>query len=98
MSHPLYTAVGRSIGMRQLATARIHQQVCDAFPRREVRTQYEPATRTARVRVAVSGWWWLLLGGYHWRTWRRARRVVRQVLRELNVEIETEVRWPKATT
>lgn len=94
VSHPLYTAVAKTTGIRRLAAARIHQRVNDRFPRSELRTTYEPQRNAVVVRVRCSPWWYLTLGLYHARLWWRARQQVMASLEEVQSDVRAEVKWP----
>jgi hypothetical protein len=82
------------VGIRRLATARIHQQMTDLMPYREIRTRYEPHRNTAVVRVRLSPWWYLTLGLWHARIWWKARRQVLESAADVQSDIRVEVKWP----
>lgn len=91
--HSLYTAVAKTVGIRRLAVARIHQQMTDLTKRR-LKTRWEPERNTAVVRVQLSRWWYLTLGLWHARWWWKARKQVRASAAEVQSDIAVEVKWP----
>ena len=86
MTHPLYLAVAKTRGMRQLAALRAQALVRDALgPRVGVSSRLQGNRLEVSFSLPLRAWWWF--GLKHFWSWLRARGALRRALRECKTDV-----------